>query len=182
MKKVERPNLPNSLTIFRIVALPFCAYALFINGGDDENWRIIAFTLFFIVGLSDILDGKIARDRNQITEFGKLLDPIADKAFIATALIGLSMLGKMPWWVTVLILTREVGITVLRLLVIKRKVISASKGGKIKTLLQNFSVGFYILPLPEALHTPRDILLAIAIALTFITGYQYLKDVVKSKP
>jgi CDP-diacylglycerol--glycerol-3-phosphate 3-phosphatidyltransferase len=88
----------------------------------------------------------------------------------------------MPWWVTVLILTREVGITVLRLLVIKRKVISASKGGKIKTLLQNFSVGFYILPLPEALHTPRDILLAIAIALTFITGYQYLKDVVKSKP
>ncbi|MGA1243070.1 MAG: CDP-alcohol phosphatidyltransferase family protein, partial [Candidatus Nanopelagicaceae bacterium] len=101
---------------------------------------------------------------------------------IATALIGLSILGKMPWWVTVLILTREVGITVLRLLVIKRKVISASKGGKIKTLLQNFSVGFYILPLPEALHTPRDILLAIAIALTFITGYQYLKDVVKSKP
>ena len=182
MKKVERPNLPNSLTIFRIVALPFCAYALFKNGGDDENWRIIAFTLFFILGLSDILDGKIARDRNQITEFGKLLDPIADKAFIATALIGLSMLGKMPWWVTVLILTREVGITVLRLLVIKRKVISASKGGKIKTLLQNFSVGFYILPLPEALHTPRDILLAIAIALTFITGYQYLKDVVKSKP
>ena len=182
MKKVERPNLPNSLTIFRIVALPFCAYALFKNGGDDANWRIIAFTLFFILGLSDILDGKIARDRNQITEFGKLLDPIADKAFIATALIGLSMLGKMPWWVTVLILTREVGITVLRLLVIKRKVISASKGGKIKTLLQNFSVGFYILPLPEALHTPRDILLAIAIALTFITGYQYLKDVVKSKP
>ncbi|NCU78381.1 MAG: CDP-alcohol phosphatidyltransferase family protein [Actinobacteria bacterium] len=85
MKKVSRPNLPNSLTIFRVLALPFCAYALFKNNGQDSDWRIIAFALFFIVGLSDILDGKIARDRNQITELGKLLDPIADKAMLATA-------------------------------------------------------------------------------------------------
>ena len=90
MRKVDRPNLPNSLTIFRILALPFCAYALFKNNGTDDNWRIIAFTLFFIVGLSDVLDGKLARDRNQITEFGKLLDPIADKAMLATATIGAS--------------------------------------------------------------------------------------------
>ena len=175
-------NLPNALTIARIAALPFCAWALFKNGGDDPSWQIIAWFSFFIVGMTDVLDGIIARRWNQVSSFGIILDPIADKAFIATALIGLSILGKMPWWVTVLILTREIGITVLRLLVIKRRVISASKGGKIKTLLQNFSVGFYILPLPEALHTPRDVLLAIAIALTFITGYQYLRDVVKSKP
>jgi len=96
MKKISRPNLPNSLTIFRIIALPFCAYALFKNGGNDNNWRIIAFILFFIVGLSDVLDGKLARSRNQITEFGKLLDPIADKAMLATAAIGTSMIGLYP--------------------------------------------------------------------------------------
>ena len=90
MKKISRPNLPNSLTIFRIIALPFCAYALFKNGGNDNNWRIIAFILFFIVGLSDVLDGKLARSRNQITEFGKLLDPIADKAMLALSLIHIS--------------------------------------------------------------------------------------------
>lgn len=175
-------NLPNALTFARIAALPFCTWALFKNGGDDQNWQIIAWFSFFIVGMTDVLDGIIARRWNQISSFGIILDPIADKAFIATALIGLSILGKMPWWVTVLILTREIVITVLRLAVVRRKVISASKGGKLKTLLQNFSVGFYILPLPEILHTPRDILLAISIALTYITGFQYIRDVVKSKP
>ena len=105
MKKIGRPNLPNSLTIFRVLALPFCAYALFKNNGEDPDWRIIAFVLFFIVGLSDILDGKIARDRNQITELGKLLDPIADKAMLATATIGASILGMLPWWITIVFLT-----------------------------------------------------------------------------
>ena len=114
MKYLSRPNLPNSLTIFRILALPFCAYALFQNGGDDNTWRIIAFLLFFIVGLSDILDGKLARDRDQITEFGKLLDPIADKAMLATATISASILGLFSWWITVIFLTREILVTVLR--------------------------------------------------------------------
>ena len=108
-------NLPNSLTIIRILALPFCAYALFKNGGDDSTWRIIAWTLFFIVGMTDTLDGKIARSRNQITPLGIFLDPIADKAFIGTALIGLSILGDMPWWVTIFILSREILVTLLRL-------------------------------------------------------------------
>jgi CDP-diacylglycerol--glycerol-3-phosphate 3-phosphatidyltransferase len=88
----------------------------------------------------------------------------------------------MPWWVTVVILTREVGITILRFAVIKRGIIAASKGGKIKSLLQNFSVGFYMLPLPEYLYLPRDILLGIAIILTITSGYQYIRDVIKSKP
>jgi len=170
-------NLPNALTIFRILALPFCAYALFKNGGDDDSWRIIAFTLFFIVGLSDILDGKIARSRNQITEFGKLLDPIADKAMLATASIGASLLGMLSWWVTAIFLIREVAVTILRFAVIKKGVIPASKGAKLKTFFQNFSVGFYILPLPSYLYLPRDLFTAVAIYLTITTGVDYFRKV-----
>ena len=179
MKKISRPNLPNSLTIFRIIALPFCAYALFKNGGNDNNWRIIAFTLFFIVGLSDVLDGKLARSRNQITEFGKLLDPIADKAMLATAAIGTSMIGLLSWWVTAIFLIREIAVTILRFAVIKQGVIAASKGAKLKTFLQNFGVGFYILPLPTFLHLPRDIIIAAAILLTITTGFDYFRKVLK---
>ena len=170
-------NLPNALTIFRILALPFCAYALFKNGGDDDSWRIIAFTLFFIVGLSDILDGKIARSRNQITEFGKLLDPIADKAMLATASIGASLLGMLSWWVTAIFLIREIAVTILRFAVIKNGVIPASKGAKLKTFFQNFSVGFYILPLPSYLYLPRDLFTAVAIYLTITTGVTYFRKV-----
>ena len=172
-------NLPNALTIFRILALPFCAYALFKNGGDDDSWRIIAFTLFFIVGLSDILDGKIARSRNQITEFGKLLDPIADKAMLATASIGASLLGMLSWWVTAIFLIREVAVTILRFAVIKNGVIPASKGAKLKTFFQNFSVGFYILPLPSYLYLPRDLFTAVAIYLTITTGVTYFRKALK---
>lgn len=179
MRKIQRPNLPNSLTIFRIAALPFCAYALLKGGGDDTNWRIIAFILFFIVGLSDILDGKIARDRNQITEFGKLLDPIADKAMLATATVGASMLGLLSWWVTGIFLIREVAVTILRFAVIKAGVIPASRGGKLKTFFQNFGVGFYILPLPDVLFLPRDIFMGIAIYLTIATGVDYFRRVLK---
>jgi CDP-diacylglycerol--glycerol-3-phosphate 3-phosphatidyltransferase len=179
MGKLARPNLPNSLTILRVLLLPVCAYALFKNGGDDTTWRLIAWALFFLVGLSDILDGKLARDRNQITEFGKLLDPIADKAMLATALIGTSILGLLSWWVTVIILFREIAVTLLRFAVIKKGVIPASKGAKRKTFFQSFGVGFYILPLPIWLHTPRDIFMAYAIYLTITTGIDYFRQVLK---
>ena len=155
-------NLANTLTIFRILALPFCTYALFKNGGDDDSWRIIAFILFFIVGLSDILDGKIARSRNQVTEFGKLLDPIADKVMLTTASIGASLLGMLSWWVTAIFLIREVAVTILRFAVIKNGVIPASRGAKLKTFFQSFGVGFYILPLPSYLNIPRDLFMAVA--------------------
>ncbi|MEY3089524.1 MAG: CDP-diacylglycerol--glycerol-3-phosphate 3-phosphatidyltransferase [Actinomycetota bacterium] len=174
-------NLPNALTVFRILALPFCAWALFQKDGQDPTWQIIAWSLFFIVGMTDVLDGRIARKRNQISNFGIILDPIADKAFIATALIGLSILGKMPWWVTAVILIREIGVTILRFAVIKREVISANRGGKLKSLLQNFSVGFYILPLPTYLYLPRDILLGIAIVLTVWTGIEYFRNALVKK-
>ncbi len=169
-------NLPNALTVFRILGLPFCAWALFKEGGEDPTWQIIAWSSFFLLGLTDILDGRIARKRNQVSSFGAILDPIADKAFIGTALIGLSILGKLPWWVTAIILFREIGITILRFAVIKRQVIAANRGGKIKSLLQNFSVGFYILPLPESLYLPRDILLGVAVVITLTTGLDYLRN------
>jgi CDP-diacylglycerol--glycerol-3-phosphate 3-phosphatidyltransferase len=174
-------NLPNALTVFRILALPFCAWALFQKDGEDPTWQIIAWSSFFIVGMTDVLDGRIARKRNQISNFGIILDPIADKAFIATALIGLSILGKIPWWVTAIILIREIGVTILRFAVIKREVISANRGGKLKSLIQNFSVGFYILPLPTYLYLPRDILLGIAIALTVWTGIEYFRNALVKK-
>lgn len=172
-------NLPNGLTIFRIIALPFCAWALLKENGNDPTWQWIAWTSFFVVGVTDILDGRIARRRNQVSQLGIILDPIADKAFIATALIGLSYLEKIPWWVTILILFREVSVTFLRFAVLKREVISASQGAKVKTLLQNFSVGLYVLPLPTSLYLPRDILLGVAIFLTLSTGFQYFRSVIR---
>jgi CDP-diacylglycerol--glycerol-3-phosphate 3-phosphatidyltransferase len=170
-------NLPNFLTVVRILAVPFCAYALFKNGGDERHWQIIAWTGFFLVGLTDFFDGRIARSRKQITSFGAFLDPVADKVAIGTAMVGLSMLGKLWWAVTVIILIREIGVTVLRLVVIKDGVIPASKGGKMKTLFQGFGIGFYILPLPTYLHLPRDLFMAVAVILTITSGYDYFKKV-----
>lgn len=167
-------NLPNSITISRILALPFCAYALFKNGGDDSTWRVIAFALFFTVGMTDLLDGKLARSRNTVTEFGKLLDPIADKALIGTALIGLSILHLLPWWVTIVILAREVGITLFRFSVIKKGVIPANRGGKIKTGVQNLAAGFYILPLGPPFLLARDLFMGVALVLTLVTGIWYV--------
>ena len=142
-------NLPNFLTVLRLLALPFCAYALFKDHGNNHQWQYIAWTGFFLVGLTDFFDGRIARSRKTITSFGTFLDPVADKAAIGTALIGLNILGKLWWWVTAIILIREISVTVLRLAVISDGVIPASKGGKLKTLFQGFGVGFFILPLPH---------------------------------
>jgi len=176
---MKHPNLPNTLTISRLIAVPFCCYALFKNGGDDSLWRVIAWAGFFLVGLTDFFDGRIARSRKQITSFGTFLDPVADKIAIGSAMVGLSMQGKLWWWVTILILVREVSVTILRLTVIKEGVIPASKGGKLKAMFQGFGVGFYILPLPTWLHIPRDTFMAVAIYLTITTGFDYFKKVLK---
>jgi CDP-diacylglycerol--glycerol-3-phosphate 3-phosphatidyltransferase len=170
-------NLPNALTILRLLALPFCAYALFKDGGDNSLWRVIAWTGFFLVGLTDLMDGRLARSRNQVTSFGTFLDPVADKAAIGTAMIGLSIQNKLWWWVTFVILFREISVTLLRLAVIKGGVIPASKGGKLKTMMQGFGIGFYILPLPHWLTIPRDIFMAATIAITLTTGFDYFKKV-----
>ena len=172
-------NLPNTLTISRLVAVPFCCYALFKNGGDDWVWQIIAWTGFFLVGLTDFLDGRIARSRQQITSFGTFLDPVADKAMIATAMISLSVLDRMPWWITIVILSREVFITLFRLSVIKRGVIPANRGGKLKAMFQGFGVGFYVMPISASLYWFRDGFMYVAIALTLGTGFYYVRAALK---
>ena len=174
-------NIPNLLTIIRLLLTPVGAYALFKNGGNDHRWMIFAWLTFFIIGLTDFFDGRIARAKNQITEFGKLLDPIADKVSIGTAMISLSLLHRLSWWITAIILIREIGVTILRFAVIHNGVIPASRGGKIKTLMQGFGVGWYILPLPQWLSIPRAIFMAIAVVLTVTTGYEYFRSVLRNE-
>ena len=167
---------PNTLTVTRIALIPFGVYALFLDGGDNPSYQIAAWCIFFILGLTDIVDGKWARSSNRITPLGAFLDPVADKALIGAAMISLSRLDRFPWWITILILTREIGITLFRLLVIKNGVIPASKGGKIKTLTQNFGVGFFILPLPAWLDWFKYGFISVAIILTITSAYDYLRS------
>ncbi len=168
---------PNAVTVARFLGVPIGAYALFKNGGEDPTWQVVSWCIFFVLVLTDIWDGNLARSRNTITELGKFLDPLADKVMIGTAMISLSILHRMPWWITIIILAREIGITIFRLAVIKRGVIAANKGGKVKATFQNFGVGFYILPLSENLYWFRDGFMYIAIALTIITGFYYIRSV-----
>ena len=173
-------NLPNVLTTLRLVLVPIFLVALFAGGGHDTAARWIAGAVFAAAAITDRYDGRIARRRGQVTDFGKIADPIADKALIGAALIGLSLLGELFWWITIVILVREVGITLLRFVVLRRGVIAASRGGKLKTLVQIVAIGLYILPLasfgiPAAVLTwGRGGLMAIAIALTVATGIDYL--------
>ena len=171
---------PNFITVARLLFVPVGVYTLFKNGGDDASWQYISWIVFFILGMSDILDGNLARSRNAITEFGKFLDPVADKVMIAAAMISLSILDRMPWWITVVILVREIGITFFRLSIIKRGVIAANKGGKVKSTFQNFAVGFYILPLGSNLFWFRDGFMFIAILLTIATGVYYVQSALKA--
>ena len=176
----ERPapvplvNLPNALTVLRLILVPVFLLALFAQGGQDPIWRWIAWAIFAIAAITDRYDGHIARKRGQVTDFGKIADPIADKALTGSALIGLSMLGDLAWWVTLVILVREVGITLLRFAVIRYGVIAASPGGKAKTFVQIIAIGLYILPLPDALSWLKMAMMALAVLLTIGTGIDYL--------
>ena len=139
-------NLPNALTVLRFLLVPVYAVLLFQDGGDEPWWRFWAWVVFALAAVTDGIDGKIARRRGEITNFGKVADPIADKALTGTAFIGLSLLGVVWWWVTVVILVREIGITVLRFVVIRHGVMPAGRGGKLKTMLQTLSLGALTLP------------------------------------
>jgi CDP-diacylglycerol--glycerol-3-phosphate 3-phosphatidyltransferase len=167
-------NLPNALTIFRLAVVPLFAALLLADGGLDDERRIWATVFFTGAIITDRYDGMIARRTNQVTEFGKLADPIADKALTGSALLGLSILGLLPWWVTVVILVREVGVTLLRFWVIRHGVIAASRGGKAKTVLQAVAIGLYILPLTGLLASLRWWVMGAALVLTVITGVDYV--------
>ncbi|RBY90938.1 CDP-diacylglycerol--glycerol-3-phosphate 3-phosphatidyltransferase [Blastococcus sp. TF02A-30] len=167
-------NLPNALTVLRLAVVPVFAVLLLQDEGLDDAGRYWATLVFGLAIITDRYDGMIARRTGQVTEFGKLADPIADKALTGSALIGLSVLGLLPWWVTALILVREVGVTLLRFWVIRHGVIAASRGGKAKTVVQALAIGLYILPLTGALATARWWVMAAAVVLTVVTGLDYV--------
>lgn len=180
---MKLPNFltPNFITVARLLFVPVGAYTLFKNGGNDPTWQYISWAVFFFLALSDIVDGNLARSRNAITEFGKFLDPVADKVMIGTAMISLSILNRLPWWITIVILVREIGITIFRLAIIKRGVIAANKGGKVKSTFQNIGVGFYVLPLGTNLYWFRDGFMAIAVILTIATGVYYVQSAFRAR-
>src|SRR6266496_5581030 len=162
------------ITVLRLLLVPVFAVVLFHGDGHQTGWRIGAWGVFAVASFTDRLDGELARKRGLVTEFGKLADPIADKALIGTALVGLSVLDDLAWWVTVVMLVREVGVTLLRFWVIRHGVIPASRGGKVKTLLQGVAIGLYVLPLSGWLHEVAVVVLGAAIALALITGGDYV--------
>jgi CDP-diacylglycerol--glycerol-3-phosphate 3-phosphatidyltransferase len=163
-------NIANGLTVFRLALVPVFVLALFAHGGHDDTWRIVAWAIFAVASITDRLDGEIARKRGLVTEFGKLADPIADKALAGAALIGLSVLNYLQWWITVVILVREVGVTLLRFWVIRHGVIPASRGGKLKTLLQAVAIGLYVLPLTGWLHDVAVVIMYLAQGGCGVTG------------
>ncbi|MGW4896851.1 CDP-diacylglycerol--glycerol-3-phosphate 3-phosphatidyltransferase [Kitasatospora sp. NPDC004240] len=167
-------NIANMLTMLRLLLVPVFVALLFADGGDNPKWRAVAWAAFAIAMITDLFDGELARRKGLVTDFGKIADPIADKAIMGSALIGLSILGDLPWWVTVVILARELGITLMRFWVIRYGVIPASRGGKLKTLTQGIAVGMYVLELTGWLATARAVLMAVAVLLTVGTALEYV--------
>ncbi|KQO05345.1 CDP-diacylglycerol--glycerol-3-phosphate 3-phosphatidyltransferase [Agreia sp. Leaf244] len=176
--RVSNWNLPNIITVVRILLAPVFFWMLLADGGADTPLRYAAAALFIVAIATDGIDGHIARSRNQVTDLGKLLDPIADKVLTGAALVGLSILAELPWWVTVIILVREVGITVFRFAVLSDRVIPASRGGKLKTLAQSIAISLALVPFPSLFGSWFDwvniITMSIAFVLTVITGIDYL--------
>ncbi|MEV0603956.1 CDP-diacylglycerol--glycerol-3-phosphate 3-phosphatidyltransferase [Streptomyces sp. NPDC050315] len=171
-------NIANILTMLRLVLVPVFVLLLMHGGGYDPAWRAFAWAAFAIAMITDLFDGHLARAYDLVTDFGKIADPIADKAIMGAALICLSILGDLPWWVTGVILFRELGITLMRFWVIRHAVIPASRGGKMKTLAQGTAVGMYVLVLTGPLATLRWWVMAVAVVLTVVTGLDYVKQAV----
>jgi CDP-diacylglycerol--glycerol-3-phosphate 3-phosphatidyltransferase len=167
-------NIANGLTLLRLLLVPAFVVMLLANGGHSNGWRVWACLVFIVATVTDFIDGDLARSRGLVTDVGKVADPIADKALTGAALIGLSTLGDLPWWVTVVILVREIGVTGLRFFVIRHGVIPASRGGKAKTLVQNLAIGLYVLPLTGAAASVRFWLLGVAVIVTIATGADYV--------
>lgn len=172
-------NLPNALTVGRIVLVPVVGWLLLADGGSNAATRYLALGAFIVAAITDKIDGDLARSRGQVTNFGKIADPIADKTLLGMVFVALSLLALVPWWVTGLVLTREVGITVMRFVVIRHGVMPAGRGGKLKTTVQAFALGMlilpaWILPFAAAWEKAAYAVLAIAVAITVVTGLDYL--------
>jgi CDP-diacylglycerol---glycerol-3-phosphate 3-phosphatidyltransferase len=182
-------NIANALTTVRILLVPLFGWLLLWGDGHDNWYRFWAFVVFTLAILTDRIDGDIARKRNLVTDFGKMMDPIADKALTGMAFIGLSIVGDLWWWVTIVVLGREWLITGLRFWVLKYGVIAATRGGKLKTALQAVALGAFILPLRElsgVLGTVGEVVwwiaagfMAAAVVVTLVTGVDYVLRALK---
>jgi len=183
---VSNLNIANALTVLRIALVPLFAWVLLTQDGQDPTLRVIAFVVFALAMITDRIDGEIARSRGLVTNFGKIADPIADKALTGMAFIGLSVIGEVWWWVTIVVLLREWSVTILRLSVAKDVVIAAARSGKIKTMLQALGLGGVVLPFSSfsgAWEVPGDVLhwfsvavLAAAVVMTLWSGYEFFRD------
>jgi CDP-diacylglycerol--glycerol-3-phosphate 3-phosphatidyltransferase len=188
MEPAEPPsnlNIANALTVLRIVGVPVFGWLLLSESGDDIGFRLWAWVAFMLLMATDRIDGDIARSRGLVTNFGKLADPIADKALTGMAFVGLSIIGVLWWWVTIVLLVREWGITVMRFVVKKYGVMPASQGGRIKTTLQAVAIGGYLLPfeiwdntISHVLRWITHVTMAAALAITLITAVQYVRDAI----
>lgn len=182
-------NVPNALTVLRILMVPLFLVLLLTDGGNDVTLRWWALIVFLLAMFTDFVDGYLARRNNLITNFGKIADPIADKSLMAAALIGLVIIVELPWWVPVIILVREFGITVLRFFMIRIIVMPASRGGKIKTVLQTAAIGLFLLLFPLSAVVPSLvyvillviawIIMTAAIVVTIVTGVDYCVQAAK---
>ena len=171
-------NVPNALTSVRILLVPLFAWML-LRHPDETLWRLGTTVVFVGAILTDLLDGHLARKHNIVTRIGKLADPIADKALTGMALIGLSILGELWWWVTVTILVREWGITLMRFVMLRYGVMAAGRGGKVKTVLQSVAIALYLLPLPGWAHVIAVAVMLAAFVITVLTGLDYVRDAVR---
>ncbi len=168
-------NIPNALTVMRLLLVPvFVAVAWVGFDRNDASWQAWGALIFLAAAVTDLLDGELARRTGQVTSFGKVADPIADKALTGSALVVLSWFGLLPWWVTVVIITREVGVTVLRFWVIRHGVMAASRGGKLKTALQIVAITLYLLPLASEAFRVAEWVMAAAVVVTLVTGVDYV--------
>jgi CDP-diacylglycerol--glycerol-3-phosphate 3-phosphatidyltransferase len=184
-------NVPNALTTLRIVMVPFFGWALLHQGGDSQAWRWIAYGLFVVAMITDKVDGDLARKHNLITNFGKIADPIADKAITGMAFIGLSVIGAMWWWVTILVLVREWSVTIARLSIARQVVMAARQSGKLKTMAQAIALGGFVAPFKDLAggwDVPGDvvwwvaaILMGVAVVLTVTSGVEFVRDVVQQR-
>ena len=174
-------NVPNALTLLRAVAVPVFGWMLLAHA-HEGGWRTATTIVFMVAILTDFVDGKIARKYNLVTNFGKIGDSIADKALTGMAFIGLSILGELPWWMTIIILLREWGITVMRMKMLKFEVMAANKGGKRKTAMQSLAITLFCLGLwrtPTFVDVFAWAVMIIAFLLTVVTGLVYIRDAIQ---
>ncbi len=190
--RVSNWNLPNALTTLRILAVPFFGWALLIDDGRSPGWRWVAWVVFVLAMVTDKVDGDLARKHNLVTDFGKIADPIADKALTGMAFVGLSLVGELWWWVTAVVLLREWGITLMRLWLVRSGVVlPAGQGGKLKTVVQSIALAMLVVPLRmfsgpwdpigEVLWWVAITLMGIAVALTVVTGADYVRQTLAAR-